>query len=65
MEADYLKLKVRRPEVFKTIQQPLQYCDKSPTQEAEPYDHHHDDQYGKGEDRGFPPCLRRRQSGPD
>jgi hypothetical protein len=60
-----IKSEVRRPEGFNAISQPLQYCDKSPTQEAEPYDHHQYDQCGKEEDRHFPAGLRRRQSGLD
>ena len=47
------------PKSFNAIQQPLQHCDKSPTQEAEPRDHHRYDQYGKGADRELPACLRR------
>jgi hypothetical protein len=61
-QANYLKLKMC-PKVLRAIQQPLQYCDKSPTQEPEPYDHHRYDQCGKQTDRDFPAGLRRRQSG--
>jgi hypothetical protein len=41
-------------EAFNAIKQPLQHCDKSPTQEAEPYDHRRCDQNGEEVDRGFP-----------
>ena len=50
---------VCRPKSFNAIQQPLQHCDKPPTQEAEPHDHYRYDQYGKGADRELPACLRR------
>jgi hypothetical protein len=51
------------PNIFSVIQQPLQYCDKSPTEEAEPCDHHRYDQYGKEIDREPSARLQRQQSG--
>jgi hypothetical protein len=55
----------RRLEILNAIKQPLQHCDKSPTQEAEPNDHHRYDQGGKEADRDFPARFRRGQSGVD
>src|SRR5664279_5225760 len=43
--ADYPNLEVR-PDVSNVIQQTLQYGDKSPAKEAEPYDHHRYDECG-------------------
>ena len=51
----------RRLEILNAIKQPLQHCDKSPTQEAEPNDHHRYDQHGKEADRDFPARFHRRQ----
>ncbi len=63
-EVNHLKSE-RRLEILNAIKQPLQHCDKSPTQEAEPNDHHRYDQGGKEADRDFPARFRRRQSGVD
>jgi hypothetical protein len=63
-EVNHLK-SGRRLEILNAIKQPLQHCDNSPTQEAEPNDHHRYDQGGKEADRDFPARFRRRQSGVD
>jgi hypothetical protein len=63
-EANHLRSR-RRLKVLNVIKHPLQHCDKSPTQEAEPNDHHRYDQGGKEADRDFPARFRRRQSGLD
>jgi hypothetical protein len=63
-ETNHLK-SGRRPKILNVIKHPLQHCDKSPTQEAEPNDHHRYDQGGKEVDRDFPARFRRRQSGLD
>ncbi len=51
---DHPELEVRCPEIFDRIQQPVQYRDNSPTQEAEPHDHRRYYQCGKEPDRDFP-----------
>jgi hypothetical protein len=56
-EADCPKLEVC-PEILDAIQQSLQHCDKSPTQEAEPYDHYRYDQSRKEVDRDLSALLR-------
>ena len=59
-EVNHLK-SGRRLKILNVIKQPLQHCDKSPTQEAEPDDHHRYDQGGEEADRDFPARFRRRQ----
>jgi len=63
-EANHLK-SGRCPKILNVIKQPLQHCDTSPTQEAEPNDHHRYDQGGKKADRDFPARFRSQQSGLD
>ena len=57
-EVNHLK-SGRRLKILNVIKQPLQHCDKSPTQEAEPDDHHRYDQGGEEADRDFPARFRR------
>jgi hypothetical protein len=54
------ELAVNHKEVLNAIQQPLQCRDYSPTQEAEPCDHHGYDQCGKEVDSDPAARLRRR-----